>query len=127
MNPYRHRDGRDHFDHVPKSQQQSDPKGLPEIRRSEELDIVPKTDELRDVGTIPAIEAMKDAAGGRVVLKQGDENERRDNEEVDLPMMLNLFPADLLCLHQPLVARVRLDALCFHRAADIIQRFSLYR
>jgi hypothetical protein len=33
-------------------------------------------------------------------LKQNDEKERRDNKEVDLPMMLNVLPADLLRLHQ---------------------------
>ena len=91
MNPHRHRNGWNHFNDVPKAQQQCGAEGLPKVRRLQEFDVIPKPDKFRDIRAVPAVEAVKNPACGRIVLEKNDKDQGRNNEEIDLPVVLTCF------------------------------------
>ena len=70
-----------------------------EVGAPHQILVVLPAHPLRDVRTVPAEEAVDHAAGGRVVLEQRDQQERGENEEIDLPMVLELTPFDAARRH----------------------------
>ena len=83
--------------------------------RLQEFDVIPKPDKLGDIRAIPAIEAVKNSARGRIILEKNDENQRRNDEEIDLPMMLDVLPANLLGV----ISRVLPEALDSSASTDL--------
>jgi hypothetical protein len=95
----RHQQSGDHLDDVPAAQDQGQLERVPEVGPPHQVFVVLPAHPLRDVRPIPAEEAVDDAAGRRVVLEQRDQQQRGENEEIDLPMMLELTPFDAARRH----------------------------
>jgi hypothetical protein len=94
MDAHGHHQGRDHLQHVPAAQHQGQLERLPEVGPAEDVAIVLPAHPLRDVRPVPPEEAVEDAAGRRVVLEQRHQQQRGEDEEVDLPVMPELTPLD---------------------------------
>ena len=86
--------GRDHLDHVPAAEDERELERVPELGVLQQVDVVLEADRLRNVRAVPAEEAVVDPAARGVVLEQRDQDDRRDDEEIDLPVVADLAQFD---------------------------------
>ena len=94
-----HQQRRDHLDHVPEAEDERQLERIPEFEVLEQVDVVLEADEFGDVRSVPAEEGVEDARAGRIVLEEPDQDQRRDDEEVDLPVVPELVGLDFFGLH----------------------------